>query len=78
MAKSIYSDMKQYILRKLGSPVVNIELTDDQLEDCIDEAVAEFTENHSSGVNIGYIPMVLRRDIFKYELDENIRAVLNI
>jgi len=78
MANSIYSNLKQFILRRLGSPVINIEISDDQLEDVIDEAVAEFIENHSSGVNIGYVSLLLKKDILTYPLNENIRAVLNI
>lgn len=75
---TLYSELKQYILRKLGSPVINIEITDDQLEDCIDEAVKEFVENHSCGVNVGFIPLTLEQDVIEYELDDNVQAVLNI
>lgn len=75
---TLYSNMKQYILRRLGSPVINIEITDDQLEDCIDEAVKEFIENHSCGVNIGYLPLSLVEGQITYQLDENIQAVLCI
>ena len=37
-------EFKQYILRKLGAPLVAIELTDEQLDDCINDAVEEFTK----------------------------------
>lgn len=33
--------IKEWIKRKLGSPMVEIELDDDQLEDCIDDALDE-------------------------------------
>lgn len=74
----IYSELKQYILRKLGSPVVNVEITDDQIEDCIDEAVHEFVENHCDGVNIGFIPQIITKNQTIYQLDDNIEAVLSI
>lgn len=35
---------KQYILRKLGAPLVRVELTDDQLDDAIDDAVEIYTK----------------------------------
>lgn len=37
---------KDYILRQLGFPLHNIEMTDEQLADCIQEAVDRFTERH--------------------------------
>ena len=33
--------IKEWIKRKLGSPIVEVELDDDQLEDCIDDALDE-------------------------------------
>lgn len=37
-------EFKDWILRQLGYPLVTIELTDDHLEDCINEAVETFTK----------------------------------
>lgn len=37
-------DLCEWILRKLGSPLVTVELTSDQLDDAINEAVEEFTK----------------------------------
>lgn len=34
-------NVKSWVKRKLGYPVVQVELTDDQLEDCIDDALDE-------------------------------------
>jgi len=78
MANTSYAALKQYILRKLGSPVINIELTDDQLEDCIDESVYDFRKEHMDGVHTGYLPIQLQTDITTYPLDDNIHEVLNI
>ena len=36
-------EFKQWILRKLGWPLVQVELTDEQLDDCVNDAVEEFT-----------------------------------
>jgi len=40
------SQLKDYCLRKLGHPVINIELADEQIDDRIDEAVELFQERH--------------------------------
>ena len=34
-------ELKEYILRQLGSPKVNVEVTEDQLQDAIDNAIYE-------------------------------------
>lgn len=44
------TDLKEYCLRKLGKPLINIEVHDDQINDCIDDAVQMFTERHYEGV----------------------------
>lgn len=40
------ADLKEYALRKLGKPVINIEADDTQLEDRIDEALQVYAEFH--------------------------------
>ena len=37
-------EFKDYILRKLGHPLVQVEITDEQLDDAINDAVEEFTK----------------------------------
>lgn len=43
-------ELADWILRRLGAPVINIEIADVQLEDCIDEAVQFFYNYHYDGV----------------------------
>lgn len=38
------SSFKDYILRKLGAPLIKVELTDNQLDDCINDSLEEFTK----------------------------------
>lgn len=38
------TELCEWILRKLGSPLITVELTEDQLLDAIDESVEEFTK----------------------------------
>ena len=42
-------EFKDYILRKLGAPVIDIELADSQLDDVIDDAVETFNHFHFDG-----------------------------
>jgi hypothetical protein len=50
MAKpSSRTELKDYCLRKLGFPVVDINVDDDQLEDRIDDAIQRFQQYHYDG-----------------------------
>ena len=40
------TQLKEYCLRQLGSPVIEINVDDDQLEDRIDEAVQVYNDYH--------------------------------
>ena len=51
---STREELKQYCLRKLGAPVIEINVDDSQLEDRIDEAISLFTEYHFDGVERRY------------------------
>ena len=55
MAKpSTREELKQYCLRTLGKPVIEINVEDDQLEDRIDEGLQFFQEYHFDGVERMY------------------------
>ena len=41
--------LADYMLRRCGAPVVNVEVSDVQLEDCIDDAVKMYQEYHYDG-----------------------------
>lgn len=43
------TELGEYIFRRLGYPVVQIEVTPEQLEDCISEAIEIFIETAHSG-----------------------------
>jgi hypothetical protein len=55
MAVASREDLKQYCLRHLGQPVIEINVDDYQLEDRIDEALAVFHEYHFDGVLPTYL-----------------------
>ena len=50
-----------YCLRKLGAPVLEINLDDDQIDDLVDDAIQLFNERHFDGVERMYL---------KYELTQ--------
>jgi len=54
--------LKDYALRKLGYPVVEINVDDAQLEDRIDDALQMFSEYHFDGV---------QRAFYKYQVTDN-------
>ena len=52
MAKPNSKDgLKEYALRKLGKPVLEINVDDDQIDDLIDDAVQYFHERHGEGID---------------------------
>tara|TARA_B100001996_G_scaffold264042_1_gene205981 strand:+ start:93 stop:935 length:843 start_codon:yes stop_codon:yes gene_type:complete len=55
-------ELKQYCLRQLGAPVLEINLADEQCQDLIDDAVQYFQERHYDGICRMYL---------KYELTED-------
>ena len=46
---STRTQLKDYCLRKLGFPVIDINVDDDQLEDRIDDALQYFSNYHYDG-----------------------------
>jgi len=47
--------LKQYALRALGKPVIEINVDDDQTEDRIDEALQYFAQYHYDGIRRTYL-----------------------
>jgi len=72
---------KQYCLRKLGKPVIDINVDDDQVEDRIDEALKYYWDYHFDGTEKTYYKyQVTQPDIDnKYiTLPQNIIGAVNI
>lgn len=55
MAVTSREQLKQYCLRNLGAPVLEINVDDDQLEDRIDEALDFFRLYHYDGIEKVYL-----------------------
>ena len=47
--------LKEYCLRSLGKPVIEINVDDDQVDDRLDEALQYFAEYHMDGVQRTYL-----------------------
>ena len=62
--------LKQYCLRALGQPVIEINVDDDQLEDRIDEAVQYFQQYHYDGIRRTYLK-------YQYTADDKARITSN-
>ena len=54
--------LKQYCLRNLGKPVIDINVDDDQVEDRIDEALQYFAQYHVDGVERMYLKYQFTQD----------------
>jgi len=51
--------LKDYALRSLGSPVIEINVAEEQLEDRLDEAIEYFNINHWNGTERAYFQHVI-------------------
>ena len=59
---STKSTLKEYCLRALGKPVIDINVDDDQVDDRIDEAVQYFCQYHTDGVERMYLKYLVTAD----------------
>jgi hypothetical protein len=75
------TDFKEYCLRKLGKPVIEINVDDDQVDDRIDEAIRYWWDYHFDGADkVYYKYKITAADITnKYvTLPDNIIGVVNL
>ena len=61
---------KEYCLRNLGKPVIDINVDEDQVEDRIDEAIQYFSQYHTDGVERMYLK-------YKVTADDKVRLRKN-
>tara|TARA_B100000287_G_scaffold421570_1_gene462426 strand:- start:33 stop:860 length:828 start_codon:yes stop_codon:yes gene_type:complete len=68
--------LKQYCLRALGKPVIEINVEDDQVEDRIDEAIQYFAQYHYDGSERMYLKyQITADDITRARSDETLTTV---
>ena len=56
------NELKEYCLRQLGAPVLEINLADEQCQDLIDDAIQLFNERHFDGVLNTYLKYKITQD----------------
>ena len=56
------ANLKEYCLRSLGKPVIDINVDEDQVEDRIDEALQYFAQYHTDGVERMYLKYKVTAD----------------
>ena len=60
-------ELIDHCLRKLGAPVLEINVSDEQLDDIVDDAIQYFQDRHFDGVE----RMLLKHKITKEERETN-------
>ena len=69
------SSLKEYCLRSLGKPVIDINVDEDQVEDRIDEALQYFAQYHTDGVERMYLKYkVTADDVTRFTKNKSFNA----
>jgi hypothetical protein len=76
MAIKTKQELVEWIKRRLGYPVIQLEIENQQILDCIEDALLLFNR-HSGDTNnrMAYV-LVLSADVQEYDIPENVEAVL--
>ena len=72
------SDLKKFLLRQMGSPSINVEVTNEQLDDAIDQAIQYYSEFAYGGTIDGTLLVQLEKGQRTYKLDDSIIAIRNV
>ena len=81
MAITTLDDFKRYCLRSLGAPIINIDVTDEQIQDRYEDALKMYQQHHFDGTERTYLShQITATDIAnKYiALPANITGVVRI
>jgi hypothetical protein len=75
---STRAELTQYCLRKLGAPVLEINVAEEQIEDCIDDALQYFHERHFDGSERMYLKHKLTADdVIRFQGDNEYSSTLD-
>jgi hypothetical protein len=67
-----------YVKRRLGEPVITVELTDEQIDDIIDEVILKYSEFAVDGQDRRVMLIPIFDDINEYKLDNRISSILDL
>ena len=71
-------EFKDYCLRRLGFPVIDINIDDDQTEDRIDDAIQYFIDRHTDGTQkLYYIKPITQEDVDNKYINMNPSVVVD-
>ena len=70
--------LKQYALRALGKPVIEINVDDDQLEDRLDEALQYFAQYHYDGIQRAYLKYQYTHTFVLFYLIQNLEFFFDV
>jgi hypothetical protein len=78
MAINTKALLKTYILGRLGSPVINVEIADTQLDYVIDKVIQKFSDYAISGQEPKVFVIDTLPDVYQYKLDDRVKALFNV
>ena len=71
------AELKDYCLRKLGHPVLEVNVDDDQIEDSIDDALQYYRMRHYDGVELAYMKHIFNADDMTRFSSQDTQTTLN-
>lgn len=69
------SELKTFIKEKLGFPVINIEVTDRQIDIAINDTLERFVERAAGGIQFRFLNLATTAGVQSYALDFDVEAV---
>ena len=67
-----------YIRRRCGEPLIKVEVSDDQLDDIIDEVIVKFSEFAYDGQEVKSMLRPIFEGVKEYKLDNRIASILDL
>ena len=74
----ILTNFRTHIKKRLGFPAVNIEVTNEQIDILINDALEKFIEVHYDGLDEGYLFLNTEADVKSYTIANTIHSVLDV
>ncbi len=74
-------EFKEFCLRQLGKPVISVDVTDDQVEDCVEMALSYYTDYHYDGSEPTYLKHQITqetKDAMGFEIPNDIIGIRRI
>lgn len=78
MAVTDKTSLIKYIKRQLGSPVIHIEIAEEQIEDVIDDALDLFREYHIDALKQKWVYVDLVTGTQEYELPDSTFSIVDV